>query len=91
MSLPLHDLKRIKLSDEGYAFAVAWARRKRCTIQAAVREIVDQVAVTEIHAARVLVSLAPREARVGDAEGQRAAAQEHGPRIPFADLRRSMP
>ena len=90
MSLPLgHDIKRIKFGDKGYAYVAARARLNGCTMQQAVREIVEERAEAEFHSATVLVSMAPREARTGDTGGQGMAAQARGPLVPFVDLRRS--
>ena len=90
MSIPLgHDIKRIKFGDKGYAYVAARARLNGCTMQQAVREIVEERAEAEFHTATVLVSMAPREVRAGDSGGQGATARERGPLVPFADLRRS--
>ena len=89
MSLPLgHDIKRIKFGDKGYAYIAARARLQGCTMQQAVREIVEERAQAEFHTATVLVSMVPREARAEDGEGLGVAARERGALVPFADLRR---
>ncbi len=82
MSLPLSDLKRLKVTSETRAYLYAEARRLGCSMQEVARSELHRIAVEKIHAARVLVSLSPREARVGD------GGDEGSVLVPFADLRR---
>ncbi len=86
--LPLEDLKRLKITNATRAWLAAEARLSRRTLQQVAREELHRIAVTRIHAARIVVSMAPREDHMGDGELMRSTANaEDGVPVPFADLR----
>ena len=88
--LPLEDLKRLKITNETRAWLAAEARLSRRTMQQVARDELHRIAVIRIHAARIVVSLAPREGHAGDSEPIPATAgAERGVPVPFMDLRRS--
>ncbi len=80
--LPLEDLKRLKITAETRAWLAAEARQSQRTMQQVARDELHRIAVTRIHAAKVLVSLAPREGRDGD------GGDSQSERVPVIDLRR---
>ncbi|MDA8348646.1 MAG: hypothetical protein M0038_07555 [Pseudomonadota bacterium] len=77
--IQLEDLKRLKVTSETKAYLYAEARRLGCSMHEVARAELHRIAVEKIHAAKVLVSLSPREAREGDSQSER---------VPVIDLRR---
>lgn len=71
MSADLADLKRLKVTAETRAWLTAAARISGKSQQEIARDALHSLAVKEIHAAKVLVRLAPDEALDRDSGGRR--------------------
>ena len=80
--IQLEDLKRLKVTSETKAYLYAEARRLGCSMHEVARAELHRIAVEKIHAAKVLVSLSPREGRDGD------GGDSQSERVPVIDLRR---
>jgi hypothetical protein len=70
MSADLCDLKRLRVTARTKAWLSARAHSTGRTQQDIARDALDSIAAQEIHAARVLASMAPAEAPDGDGEGR---------------------
>lgn len=71
MSADLCDLKRLKITAETRAWLHAEAARTGRSQQEIARDALHDLALEKIHAAKVLVALAPAEGRAGDGRGRR--------------------
>lgn len=79
MSLDLADLKRLKITEETKAWLSAESRITGRTPQDILRDEVHKIAVSKIHAARLLAALAPSEGRAGEHQGQSGDAPRRRP------------
>jgi hypothetical protein len=70
MSADLGDLKRLKITAETRAWLQAEAHSTGRSQQEIARDMLHNVALEKIRAAKVLVGLAPAEGHIGDAGGQ---------------------
>lgn len=70
MSLELADLKRLKVTAETRAWLTAKARTSGKSHQELARDALHELAVREIHAAKVLARLAPDRDIDGDTQGR---------------------
>lgn len=70
MSLDLEDLKRLKITAETRAWLEVESRSTGRSKQEVARDVLHQIAVKEIHAAKLLAALAPGEANIGDTRGR---------------------
>ncbi len=71
MSADLADLKRLKVTEETRAWLAATSRSTGKSQQEIARDALHSLAVREIHAAKVLVRMAPDEALDRDSGGRR--------------------
>lgn len=71
MSADLADLKRLKVTAETRAWLAATSRSTGKSQQEIARDALHTLAVREIHAAKVLVRMAPDEALDRDSGGRR--------------------
>jgi hypothetical protein len=69
MAAELGDLKRLKISAETRAWLQAEAHTTGRSQQEIARDVLHDVALQKIHAARVLASLAPADAHAGATRG----------------------
>jgi hypothetical protein len=69
LSADLGDLKRLKITAETRAWLQAEAHSTGKSHQEIARDILHAIALEKISAAKVLVSMAPAERRVGDTQG----------------------
>lgn len=71
MSADLADLKRLKVTAKTRAWLAATSRSTGKSQQEIARDALHSLAVREIHAAKVLVRMAPDEALDRDSGGRR--------------------
>jgi len=57
MSLPLHDLGSIKVSESAHSYLRARALKKKCDLAALVRELVEAYVVDEMHVATLAAEI----------------------------------
>lgn len=75
MSADLGDLKRLKITAETRAWLAAEAHSSGRSQQEIARDALHEIAVGRIHAAKVLVSMAPSEGHAGDSERHNGATR----------------
>lgn len=80
MAADLDDLKRLRITPETRAWLQAKAHTTGRSKQEIARDALHEIAVAEIRAAKVLASLAPAEAHVVTAEGNRRDSRGQGGR-----------
>lgn len=49
MSIPLHDVGSVKISEAAHSYLAARAAQKNITVVAMVRELVEEYVTTELH------------------------------------------
>lgn len=75
MSADLDDLKRLKVTRETRIWLAAKSHSTGIPKQAIARDALHEIAVREIHAAKVMASMAAGEAHAGDAQDLSGAKQ----------------
>jgi hypothetical protein len=70
MSLPLDDLKRLKITNETMAYLESEARESGRTKQEVLRDEMHKIAIVAVRKAKLLLALAPSEGHDGDSQGQ---------------------
>ena len=78
MSVELGDLKRLKISAETRAWLQAEAHTSGRSQQEIARDVLHNVALEKIKAAKVLAALAPGEDRTGPTQAHSGAARGRG-------------
>jgi hypothetical protein len=71
MSLPLDDLKRLKITNETMAYLESEARESGRTKQEVLRDEMHKIAVVALRKAKLLLALVPDDAHSRDTEGRR--------------------
>lgn len=74
MAVDLNDLKRLKITGRTRAWLQAEAHSSGRSQQEIARDALDEIAGQKIHAAKVLVAMAPDEAHAGDGRAHRRDA-----------------
>lgn len=71
MSLPLDDLKRLKITNETLAYLESEARESGRTKQEVLRDVMHSIAIAAKRKAKLLLALSPDEGNEGTTGGHR--------------------
>lgn len=70
MSLPLDDLKRLKITNETMAYLESEARESGRTKQEVLRDEMHKIALVALRKAKLLIALSPDEGNERDSGGR---------------------